>query len=158
PNANRWHGRSRLETVPHNAVHNYVGGEAADGSLGDMTELATAALDPVFYAHHANIDRLWEAWRSDPLHRGSEPADPAFLKRRFVSPWLEGTGVTLSVADTLDTRRLGYAYDRLEVFRADARWGPPQEPNPNSAILTETLAVPRLAGQRSLRIAGVLPG
>src|ERR1700748_1162038 len=96
PNANRWHGRSRLETVPHNAVHNYVGGEAANGSLGDMTELATAALAPGFYAHHANIDGRWEAWRSAPLHRGSEPADPVFLERRFVFPWLDGTVVALS--------------------------------------------------------------
>jgi Common central domain of tyrosinase len=53
PNTNRWHGRSRLKMIPHNAVHNYVGGESSSGSLGDMTELATAALDPVLFAHHA---------------------------------------------------------------------------------------------------------
>jgi polyphenol oxidase len=159
PNANRWHGRSRLETVPHNAVHNYVGGEAADGSLGDMTELATAALDPVFYAHHANIDRLWEAWRSDPLHRASEPADPEFLERRFLFPWLDGTVITLSVADTLDTHRLGYAYDRLEVFRAGAPSALPGRPDLSGAVLTAALAVPRPGeDRRSLRVAGVLPG
>jgi len=157
PNADRWHGRSRLETVPHNAVHNYVGGEGPGGALGDMTELSTAALDPVFYAHHANLDRLWEAWRNDPLHRASEPADPAFLERRFPFPWLDGTVVTLSVADVLDTRRLGYAYDRLDVFRT----GPPPRPTElhTPALTTTSLAVPDAGGnRRGLRISGVLPG
>src|SRR5262249_50180604 len=133
--------------------------EAADGSLGDMTELATAALDPVFYAHHANIDRLWEAWRSNPLHRASEPTDPEFLDRRFAFPWLDRTVITLSVADALDTSRLGYAYDRLEVFLAGAPAAAPEPPDLRSAVVTAMLAVPRpREGQRSLRIAGVLPG
>ncbi|WP_369420946.1 tyrosinase family protein [Algibacter mikhailovii] len=22
----------------------------------------TAALDPIFFLHHANIDRMWDAW------------------------------------------------------------------------------------------------
>jgi hypothetical protein len=43
PNAGQWHGRNRLEGIPHTAVHNYIGGEATNGSLGDMTQLSTAA-------------------------------------------------------------------------------------------------------------------
>jgi hypothetical protein len=159
PNTNRWHGRSRLETIPHNAVHNYVGGESSSGSLGDMTELATAALDPVFFAHHANLDRLWEVWRSDPMRRASEPLDPDFLRQRFSFPWLDGTIVVVSVADTLDTRRLGYVYDRLEVFRGgtprgtSARLGLPQP------LAGTTLTVPRRSeGSRELRINNVQPG
>ena len=133
PNPNRWHGRSRFETIPHNAIHNYVGGESSSGSLGDMTELATAALDPVFYAHHANLDRLWEVWRSDPMRRASEPIDPDFLQQRFPFPWLDGTIVMVSVADTLDTRRLGYAYDRLDVFRGGTAPGDIGAAGPASA-------------------------
>jgi hypothetical protein len=117
PNPGQWHGRNRLEGIPHTAVHNYIGGEATNGSLGDMTQLSTAANDPLFYAHHANLDRLWENWRSDPLRRSSEPSVGAFLEQRFPFRWLDGTVITVSVSDTLDTRRLGYTYDRLEVFR-----------------------------------------
>lgn len=41
-----------------------------------MAGFDTAALDPVFWMHHANIDRLWEAWlgreeRSNPDSSGS---------------------------------------------------------------------------------------
>ena len=108
PNAGRWHGHNRMEAIPHNAIHNYAGGEAVDGALGDMTELSTAAFDPVFFAHHGNLDRLWEVWRTDPAHKATEPTDPAFMRKVFVFPWIDGTIVTVPVADTLDTRLLGY--------------------------------------------------
>lgn len=159
PNAGQWHGRSRVETIPHNAIHNYVGGEAPDGALGDMTELSTAALDPLFYAHHGNLDRLWEIWRGDPMRRRTEPNDAAFLQHRFPFLWLDGTIVTVSVADTLDTRRLGYVYDSLSVFRdgappADAAAKPAV---PRQPLASEVLRVPAGAGGRTLRIAGVMP-
>ncbi len=157
PNAEGWHGKSRLETVPHNAIHNYVGGEAADGRLGDMTELSTAALDPVFYAHHANLDRLWEIWRADPVHRATEPNDAAFLDHRFPFLWLDGSIVTVSVAETLDTRRLGYVYDALGVFRdgvppVDAAAKPAA---PRQALASESIPIPSGSGRRMLRITGV---
>jgi hypothetical protein len=157
PNAGQWHGRSRLETVPHNAIHSYIGGEAPDGALGDMTELSTAALDPLFYAHHGNLDRLWEIWRADPMRKATEPDDDAFLQHRFPFLWLDGTIVTVSVADTLDTQRLGYVYDSLNVFRggvppADA----PETPaEPRQPLASETLRVPPGTGGRTLRITGV---
>jgi polyphenol oxidase len=157
PNAGRWHGRSRLETIPHNAIHSYVGGEAPDGALGDMTELSTAALDPLFYAHHGNLDRLWEIWRADPVRKATEPHDDAFLQHRFPFLWLDGTIVTVSVAETLDTRRLGYVYDSLEVFRDGAPGGGALEPGaPRRSLASETLRVPADAGRCTLRIAGVL--
>jgi tyrosinase len=42
-----------LEDRPHDSVHNIIGGV--------MTTMESP-LDPVFYLHHANIDRLWHAW------------------------------------------------------------------------------------------------
>lgn len=30
-----------------------------------MGDPVTAALDPIFWLHHANIDRLWEVWLGD---------------------------------------------------------------------------------------------
>jgi hypothetical protein len=41
---------------PHAAVHK--------GFSGYMHSLATAANAPIFYAHHANIDRFWSSWHS----------------------------------------------------------------------------------------------
>ena len=38
----------------HNAVHIYMGGH--------MRVVPTASNDPIFFLHHANIDRIFEAW------------------------------------------------------------------------------------------------
>jgi tyrosinase len=43
-----------IETAPHNPVHNLIG-----GAMGDI---AISPRDPLFWVHHANIDRLWVAW------------------------------------------------------------------------------------------------
>lgn len=42
-----------LESQPHNLVHNCVG--------GFMSEFMSP-VDPVFYLHHSNIERLWLVW------------------------------------------------------------------------------------------------
>ena len=49
-----------LEGGPHGQVHVAVG--------GDMSEVARAARDPVFWLHHCNVDRLWDSWRRVPGH------------------------------------------------------------------------------------------
>ena len=40
-----------------------------------MMRLAVAARDPIFFAHHGSLDRLWEVWRTpnDGAHGTSEP-------------------------------------------------------------------------------------
>jgi Common central domain of tyrosinase len=156
PNPAGWHGRSRMETIPHNAIHNYVGGEAADGTLGDMTELATAAADPVFYAHHGNLDRLWELWRQNPARRGTEPA---FAQERFRFPWIDGGVVAVPAKDTLDTRRLGYVYDSLAVERDGI--APAGDAGARVAIrqplAAATVRLPSGSARRILRITGVSP-
>ncbi len=48
----------------HNSVHLWVGGLYGKGKnqqTGTMT-LNTSPNDPIFWLHHANIDRLWESW------------------------------------------------------------------------------------------------
>ncbi len=45
----------------HSTVHLWVGGQA-DGAMGSLADTATSPNDPVFWLHHANIDRILEAW------------------------------------------------------------------------------------------------
>ena len=47
-----------IETGAHNFIHSWVAG----GAKADMGLQSTAARDPVFYAHHANVDRMWTKW------------------------------------------------------------------------------------------------
>ena len=64
-----------LDDVPHGICHGSIGGTKTDqGQMvfnpiynrvvhtGLMSDLATAGFDPIFWVHHANIDRLWEQW------------------------------------------------------------------------------------------------
>jgi tyrosinase len=83
--------QSQLEDI-HNGVHVWVGGTM--GSIG------TSAYDPIFWAHHTMIDRIWRLWQM--RHTGSGP--PRSLLGRALAPF----GVT--VRDTLSTTALGYDY------------------------------------------------
>ena len=49
--------RQRIEWVPHGLVHAAVGGPE-----GDMTAMHSTN-DPIFWLHHANVDRLWWNWQ-----------------------------------------------------------------------------------------------
>lgn len=56
---------------PHNSIHLAVGGcdipgynrSPIDGANGDMGENDTAGLDPIFYFHHCNVDRMFWLWQ-----------------------------------------------------------------------------------------------
>ncbi len=54
-NPNRVNGfRAALEGGPHAAIHNFIG--------GSMTN-QNAPNDPLFWIHHANVDRIWSLWQ-----------------------------------------------------------------------------------------------
>ncbi|MBK8378194.1 MAG: tyrosinase family protein [Nitrospira sp.] len=58
------------EGTPHGAVHVDVG--------GDMGFFDSAGKDPVFYAHHANVDKMWSDWnKASSIH--TNPTATAFL-------------------------------------------------------------------------------
>jgi len=146
PNSFGAYGNNRLEGTPHGPVHVYVGGVSDEGDPGDMTDFTTAARDPIFFAHHGNLDRLWEAWRQDPARRATEPTSNTFLNHRFVFTWIDGAPIEVSVSDVLDTTNLGYAYDSLDVFRTAPVAGPMASAESAStrppAIGRQTLRVP----------------
>lgn len=50
----------------HGEVHMWV-----DGQMGELT---TAAMDPVFFLHHAYIDYVWEKFRAQQRLNGIDPA------------------------------------------------------------------------------------
>ncbi|WP_457663782.1 tyrosinase family protein [Sinorhizobium medicae] len=52
-------GFSILEGQPHNRVHMSVGGQSAPYGLMSQN---LSPLDPIFFLHHCNIDRLWDVW------------------------------------------------------------------------------------------------
>jgi tyrosinase len=64
-----------LENNPHNLVHVYVGNISADQQTpGLMSDPGLAALDPIFYLHHSNIDRMWAVWNGNPKNTNPQQA------------------------------------------------------------------------------------
>ncbi|MEI6353101.1 MAG: tyrosinase family protein [Methylococcus sp.] len=54
---------SILEGLPHNKVHNFIGGvgSLSPGPFGNMAN-NLSPIDPIFFLHHSNMDRLWDLW------------------------------------------------------------------------------------------------
>jgi hypothetical protein len=56
--------RKYLEFLLHDGIHVWVGETWANNTNGGhMSFPAVAVNDPVFFLHHANVDRLWAIWQ-----------------------------------------------------------------------------------------------
>lgn len=123
------HGQ--LEQQPHDVVHGAIGGFG-----GWMSDPNTAAQDPIFWLHHANIDRLWKRWldlgdgRSDP----DPSTDALWYAHKFHFFDEEGREVTLTGAQVVETvTQLDYRYDDdppVLPLLATAKPGAPPTPRP----------------------------
>jgi len=106
------------EGNPHNTVHVLVGGipSGPPPVLGGwMTDPDLAALDPIFWVHHCNVDRLWAAWMTDPSH--IQEIGPAWsagpFPQQFTMPDPTGALQTFTPRETLPGGRLDPTYDDL---------------------------------------------
>lgn len=117
------HQRGTLATLeggPHSSIHNAVG-----YGPGFMSELL-APVDPIFWLHHANVDRLWDLWTRRERQAGRSGL-PAEAERWNREPFLFlGDSGTLS-GRYPDTDALGYRYGPgygVEILR-EGGGGPP---------------------------------
>jgi tyrosinase len=107
-----------LENNPHNLVHVYVGGNAPDGqTYGLMSDPGIAALDPIFYFHHCNIDRMWAVWNQNYSNPDNVPdwanGPAAQGQREFVMPNPDGSQWVYTPAQMSSLSQLDYTYDDL---------------------------------------------
>ena len=114
-----------LEPTPHDIMHVVARrrAPAASASGGLMSDPNCAALDPIFWLHHANIDRLVE--RLDRARRPREPDRAGWRDQRSPSTTRTATQVTMTGADVVDSAaQLGYVYDDVRRGR-DGPWPRP---------------------------------
>ncbi len=99
-----------LESNPHNAVHVIVGGPS-----GYMYDPALAGLDPIFWLHHCNIDRLWSAWLASSGNVQENGADwmDGSKVHKFELPDRNGGLFHFTPAEALPGGRLEPVYDDL---------------------------------------------
>ncbi|KAL2644072.1 hypothetical protein R1flu_011659 [Riccia fluitans] len=103
-------GAGTLEVMGHASGHWWVG--------GIMGFVETSAGDPLFFAHHSNIDRLWNNWHHLPGGDRKDWSDTDFLNAEFLF-WDEtATLRRVKVKDALSIEGLGYTFETAN----DAHW------------------------------------
>jgi tyrosinase len=85
-------GHAEFQTGMHDQVHVWVG--------GPMGVIPTAPADPLFWMHHANIDRIWSLWQKQNPNKNPTLSGP----NATMDPW------TVTEQQTRDTLNFGYIY------------------------------------------------
>ena len=155
-----------MESSPHGPVHIWTaepnpgqspeppgcfwpvkaGGPPIDqSSIGclDMGVLATAAQDPVFFAHHSNIDRLWDVWLKTPGSQGNYKT-AKWLNHRFNFYDENGDWIYISVADVLaqqEQKNLRYTYQPPQASAPLMAATTPASPPQSAAATAPTVKV-----------------
>ena len=98
--------QSYFEYNPHDITHGQVG--------GDMVSVPTAALDPVFYAHHCNVDRGWDVW----LKQGGGRVNPTGSWPTTSFDFQSVSGPKTPTAGGADTpEKMGYTYTPAPPYK-----------------------------------------
>jgi tyrosinase len=110
---------SVLESYPHNKTHNYIGGVGPldPGPYGNMTN-NLSPVDPIFFLHHSNMDRLWDVWtrKQKRLNLPILPPEPdlgTLSKEPFLF-FVNGNGKFVGnsrAGEYLSTERFQYDYE-----------------------------------------------
>ncbi|KAF4399234.1 hypothetical protein G4B88_022317 [Cannabis sativa] len=108
-------GAGSIENVPHSPVHVWTGDSNRRANGEDMGHFYSAGRDPVFYSHHANVDRMWNIWKTLPGPKRVDISDPDYLNSSFVFYDENAQLVSVKVGDSLDSRKLGYVYEDVPI-------------------------------------------
>ena len=87
---------------PHNNVHTQL--------CGLMKDTRASALHPIFYMHHANVDRYWAAWWED--YKKYDGFDPEWVKGPMYFADPEHHIVRVYPEQVQELSGLGYHYTR----------------------------------------------
>ncbi len=90
--AGNFSNHPEFQSGMHDGVHVWVG--------GTMGQIPTAPADPIFWMHHANIDRIWSLWQKQNPNKNPTLAGP----QATMDPW------TVTEQQTRDTLNFGYIY------------------------------------------------
>ena len=123
---------NELQNQPHGAMHC---GTGSGCRAPDMGLVPLAGLDPVFYMHHANIDRFWQCWLNRQAN--GQTINLAWAKANLGMPdsWYQtsyqfvdenGKAVSMTIADVFTPGVIDTHYDKeTNCVVAEPRTKPP---------------------------------
>ncbi len=141
-----------IEGGVHGVIHCAVGNRCLAPLIGLPP---FAAADPVFWHHHANIDRLFECWMAKWKRKSDPSTDPRWkseefpnglllkdwLAQEYVFPDENGNRATMKVSELFDpTGRIDYTYDNVSQCS--------RYPDELTIASLDTVAAIELPGQR----------
>nr|AAK13243.1 polyphenol oxidase [Trifolium pratense] len=97
----------------HNHHHVWVG-DRRQPNGEDMGHFYSSGRDPLFYAHHANVDRMWSVWQTLRGKR-KDCTENDWLESSFLFYDENKNLVKVKVKDSVDDRKLGYVYQNLDI-------------------------------------------
>ncbi|XP_061375585.1 polyphenol oxidase, chloroplastic-like [Gastrolobium bilobum] len=115
-------GAGSVENIPHGPVHTWTG-DNTQPNAEDMGNFYSAGRDPIFFAHHSNVDRMWTIWKTLGGKR-NDIADPDWLESGFIFYDENKNLVRVKVKDCLDTTKLGYVYQNVDIPWLEAKPSP----------------------------------
>jgi tyrosinase len=107
-----------LERTPHGDVHMAVGFDPVARQGYWMADFNTAGLDPLFWLHHCNLDRLWDVWLVQSTSIGN-PSDPRWRtpsnaatgqRMPFILSMPGKPNFSFTPADVVDSAKSVFAY------------------------------------------------
>ncbi|KDP20931.1 hypothetical protein JCGZ_21402 [Jatropha curcas] len=107
-------GAGSIENIPHGPVHLWTG-DSTQPNKEDMGNFYSAGRDPIFFAHHANVDRMWTLWKTLGGSKRTEITDTDWLNAEFLFYDENANLVRVKVKDSIDYKKLGYGYQDVEV-------------------------------------------
>ncbi|KAI3809643.1 hypothetical protein L1987_19239 [Smallanthus sonchifolius] len=117
PVANGAKSVGSVEAGSHTAVHRWVGDPTQPNSE-DMGNFYSAGYDPVFYCHHANVDRMWKLWKDLGIAGHVEPTSTDWLNASYVFYDENQDLVRVTNEQCVSLSKLNYDYveNSKEVF------------------------------------------
>ncbi|KAK4338112.1 hypothetical protein RND71_042599 [Anisodus tanguticus] len=102
-------GMGTIENIPHTPIHIWTGDNPRQPHGENMGNFYSAGLDPVFYCHHANVDRMWSEWKQIGGKR-KDLTQKDWLNSEFFFYDENRNPFRVKVRDCLDTKKMGYDY------------------------------------------------
>ncbi len=97
-------------------VHGFVHCATGNGCLAPYMGLVPfSANDPLFWHHHANLDRLWDCWSKTHGVDANPKSDTAWMEKEYAFVDETGGEVSMKVSELFDPHgRIDYVYDNIE--------------------------------------------
>ncbi|XP_014509894.2 polyphenol oxidase, chloroplastic-like, partial [Vigna radiata var. radiata] len=107
-------GAGSVENVPHTPVHLWSG-DKRQPHRENLGIFYAAGRDPLFYAHHGNVDRMWNIWKTIPGGKRRDFTKPDWLEASFLFYDENKNLVRVKVKDSVDSKKMGYVYQDVDI-------------------------------------------